>query len=82
MKVAVDIVRRNSMLRPTGRGSPHRTVLFNNLRELWQGQRAAARLNMTFNAYVRSLIADHSTKVLNGEAGGNGNSNGKRKGSR
>lgn len=64
MKVSVDVVRRNATLRPTGRSSEKRTVLFHNKRELWQAKRAAERLNMTLSAYIRALTIDHSAQVL------------------
>lgn len=51
-------------MRPAPRSGPVSKIRFHNKREIWQGQRAAKRLNMSFNSYVRMLIKEHSARVL------------------
>lgn len=52
------------ILRPVSRYGPLARIRFHNKREIWQGQRAAKRLNISFNSYVRMLVVEHSARVL------------------
>jgi len=49
---------------PAPADGPAQTVRFAHWREIWQGQRAAKALHISFNTYIRAVVGAYSETVL------------------